>query len=173
MLDATSQDVESDLQIRLDDQSLVNDVTVTGVDGVVARATSPTSIAAYGVYRDDVVSLTDLDNELWDRANYEIAANAEPAPRVPTVTVSLINCSSTKITNLITLGLGDVVQLTTLPAQAPAASMLFYVEGYTETLGPSDWSMTFNLSPYNPIGSVWQLDSATYSVLDSTTTLAY
>jgi len=59
----------------------------------------------------------------------------------------------------------------TLPAQAPDAGDLF-IEGWTENIGIDGWPIAFNTSPA-PESGVWQLDSALYSVLGTSSRLAY
>lgn len=171
-LSAASQEIEADLAPKLDDQGLVNDMTASRVGGVSVRAVDTASIDDYGLYRDSVTLLTTSDAEVADAANWKVFLGSTPQVRVPDVSVDLLNCSSAQKTALLAREIGDRITLAGLPSQAPAASMDFFIEGYEETIGAELYRMTFNLSPAT-LSGVWQLDSATYSVLGSTTRLGY
>ena len=61
------------------------------------------------------------------------------------------------------------ITLAGLPAQASATSVDFFIEGYTETIGPASYEFTFNVSPVNDElnNDVWILQDATYGVYDA------
>jgi len=46
--------------------------------------------------------------------------------------------------------IGDRVQITNLPFWYPNATADQLVLGYTETLGPYEWTITFNCTPASP-----------------------
>jgi len=171
-LSATSQEIEADLQPKLDDQGLLNDLTAARDGGVSTRIVDSASVLDYGLYRESITLLTTSDNEVVDAANWKVQTRSTPGVRIPVVSVDLLNCSSAQKTALLAREIGDRITLSGLPSQAPAVSMDFFIEGYTEVIGAESYKMTFNLSPAT-LSGVWQLDSATYSVLDSTTRLAY
>lgn len=171
-LSATNQEIEGDLEPKLDDQGLLNDMTASRDGGVSVRAVDTASIADYGLYRESVTLLTTSDNEIADAANWKVQTRSTPAIRIAGISVDLLNCSSAQKTALLALEIGDRITLTGLPSQAPASSMDFFIEGYTETIGAESYRMTFNLSPAS-LSGVWQLDSSTYSVLGTSTRLAY
>lgn len=171
-LSAASQEIEGDLEPKLDEQGLLNDITVERTGGISTRAIDAASILDYGLYRESITLITTSDTEVQDAANWKVLTRSTPAIRISAVSVDLLNCSSAQKTALLAREIGDRITLAGLPSQAPAASMDFFIEGYTETIGAESYRMTFNLSPADQSG-VWQLDSAVYSVLDSTTRLAY
>lgn len=160
------------LEPRLDDQGLVNDMTATREGGVSARAVDPDSITDYGLYRTSVQLFTTSDNEVQDAANWKIFTASVPQVRIPVAVADLELASSAQKTALLTLEIGDRITLSGLPSQAPAASMDFFIEGYTEQITAVSHRIAFNLSPAS-LSGVWQLDSSTYSVLGSTTRLGY
>lgn len=171
-LSAASQEIESDLEPKLDDQGLLNDMTASRTGGVTARSVDTTSIDDYGLYRESITLLTTSDNEVQDAANWKVLTRSTPAVRVPSVSVDLLNCSSSQKTALLAREIGDRITLSGLPSQAPASSSDFFIEGYTEVIGAESYRMTFNLSPAE-LSGVWQLDSSVYSVLGTTTRLGY
>lgn len=171
-LSAGSQEIESDLAPKLDDQGLLNDMTATREGGISTRAVDTVSIDNYGLYRESIVLLTTSDNEVVDAANWKVLTRSTPAVRISQVSVDLLNCSSAQKTALLAREIGDRITLSGLPSSAPASSMDFFIEGYSEQIGAESYRMTFNLSPADQSG-VWQLDSSVYSVLGTTTRLGY
>lgn len=171
-LSAASQEIEADLEPKLDDQGLLNDITAEREGGISTRAVDSASVDDYGLYRDSITLLTTSDAEVQDAADWKVHTRSTPEVRIPSVSVDLLNCTSAQKTALLVREIGDRVTLSGLPSQAPSSSMDFFIEGYTETIGAESYRMTFNLSPASQSG-VWQLDSSTYSVLGTTTRLAY
>ena len=53
-----------------------------------------------------------------------------------------------------------------LPTQAPASTLTFFIEGYTETIGNSSYEFDFNVSPTTGY-DVWVLEDATYGAYDT------
>jgi hypothetical protein len=153
------------------DAYLVNDATVSRPGGITFRAINQASINDHGPARITPTLLTTSDNEVVDAANWKVNEHAVPAQRLPAMIVDLLT-NPTLIPSVLGLRLSDRITTAGLPTQAPASSLDMFVEGWAMTIGTSGWPVTFNLSPAGSSG-VWQLDSSTYSVLDSTTRLAY
>lgn len=102
-----------------------------------------------------------------------VNANADPRPRAPSVTLKARECFDAGIgDDVLALDIGSMVRLTNLPAQAPSATEDYFVEGYSETLDPLDWSIALNLSPAWPQSAVFVLDDATAGELDAGFVLA-
>lgn len=171
-LSATNQEIEDDLQPKLDDQGLLNDITAVREGGISTRSVDQASILDYGLYRESITLLTTSDSEVQDAANWKVQTRSTPSVRISGISVDLLNCSSGQKSALLALEFGDRITLTGLPPQAPASTMSFFIEGDADDIGPESWRLSFNLSPAT-LSGVWQLDSSTYSVLDSTTRLAY
>jgi len=165
-------ELQANLEARLDDQGLLNDVTASREGGVTARAVDEASIDDYGLYRESITLLTTSDNEVADAANWEVNTSSTPQVRVPVAEADLGNASSSQQTAILARELGDRITLANLPSQAPASSMDFFIEGYTELITAEQYRISFNLSPAE-LSGVWQLDSSTYSLLGTTTRLGY
>jgi hypothetical protein len=160
------------LEPRLDDQNLVNDVTASRPGGVSLRAVDLASVAEYGTYREDISLLTTSDNEVFDAANWRLYTGSTPQVSVPTAETELADATTAQKAAVLARDVSDRITLSTLPAQAPASSMDFFVEGLTETIYADSYRIVFNLSSAS-LSGVWQLDSPVYSVLGSTTRSAY
>lgn len=171
-LSVANRELMPGLEPRLDDQDLVNDVSASRTGGVAARVVDTASVAEYGTYREDISLLTTSDNEVFDAASWKVYTASTPQVRVPTCEVELSLLSSAQITTLLQREIGDRITLSGLPVQAPAPSMDFFIEGWTETVADFTYRISFNLSSAS-LSGVWQLDSPTYSVLNTSTRLAY
>jgi hypothetical protein len=171
-LSTANREIMPSLTPRLDDQDLVNDVTATRTGGVSARVVDSSSVAEYGTYREDIQLLTTSDNEVFDAASWKVYTASTPQVKVPTAEVELALLSSAQTATLLAREIGDRITLTGLPVQAPAASMDFFIEGWTETIADFTYRIVFNLSAAT-LSGVWQLDSSVYSILGTTTRSAY
>jgi hypothetical protein len=170
-LNAANAEVGGDLQFVEDDFGLVNDLTASRQGGATVRVVNQSSIDEFDSYVDTMELVTTSDNEVLDAATWRVNTYGTPSRRCPGVSVALHELPAL-ITTVIAADLGARFLVTGLPSQAPSPSVDLNVEGYTETLGDTAWTMSFNASP-GVQSDVWVLDSATYSVLDSTTRLAY
>lgn len=170
-LDGTAGEVGADLLFVEDDFGLANDVTASRPGGITARAVNQASIDEYQRYRADLQLLTSDDNEVASAAQWRVNNYGTPLQRCPQVNVDLLT-QPAKIADVAGTDLGARIQLTNLPGQAAAATVDLNIEGYTETIGLDVWDIDINASPAST-STVWALDSATYSVLDSSTRLTY
>jgi hypothetical protein len=171
-LSGAAGELRANLEPKLDDQGLVNDMTASREGGVSVRAVDDASIDDYGLYRESVTLLTTSDSEVQDAANWKVFTGSTPEVRIPVAETDLTRASASQKTALLAREIGDRITLASLPSQAPAASMDFFIEGYTETITAEQYRISFNLSPA-ALSGVWQLDSSTYSLLGTTTRLAY
>lgn len=159
------------VQPTLDDFGMVNDLTATIRNGYSVRVVDDASVANYGLYQQSVDLLTTSQYEADDFANWIVNLYGTPKVRVPSVTVDLVGQTSTALTtSLLNLELGDKITFTNLPSQAPASTMSFFVEGYTETIGYQTHKLTLNLSPTDVYDDVWILGVST---LGNNTVLGY
>lgn len=157
---------------KLDDQGLVNDISASRPNGVAVRTVDSNSINEYGVYRQDLTLLTTIDSEVFDAATWKIGIGSTPQVTVPVAEVELAAASTALKAAVLGREISDRVTLSSLPSQAPAPSMDFVIEGWTENITAGSHRVAFNLSNANLAG-VWQLDSSLYSILDTSTRLAY
>lgn len=118
---------------------------------------------------DYSVETTALDpDEPLQLVAWRINGNAQPRPRVPAPEFSVIDFIGGSVASLLALDIGSKLRLTNAPTQAPnAASADYFVEGYSESMGPGTWSISPNLSPVALEDTVLILDSATEGLLDT------
>lgn len=174
-LDMESQHVGSDYAPKLDRSTLVNDVTVENpTTGETARATDATSSDEYGIATGSATSVAWSYDPLAEKATWLINSYAEPRIRVPSLTVDVLAHQglTPSAQTLLGLTVGDLLAVTNAPTQSDTTDPEYFVEGYTESIGPESYEITFNLSPAYPTTSTFILDSATRGLLD-TNLLAY
>jgi hypothetical protein len=155
-----------------DDQKMVNSVTASRPGGATQRVISQASIDAYGEKPEDLALLKDTDNATADAANWLVSRYADPPPEVRQIPVEAYSMPVDTYRALLDADVSTVIELTDLPDQAPAATATAVVEGYSERIGLRQHHIDFHTSRADT-DAVWILDDATYSVLDSTTRLAY
>jgi hypothetical protein len=172
VLTVPAEYMATDLVPKYDGQYVVNQVTATTEDDVSATVADAASIAQRGYYSDTLALLTrDLD-DAQAAAGWRVAQNADNRIRYTQVRFDLATLPDDVISALLRLGVGDRIAITGLPPQAPSATETLFVEGITESTSEQSWTLVFDTSP-GDVWQVWVLDSPTYSVLDSTTSLAY
>ena len=86
------------------------------------------------------------DNDAADLAAWIIARSADPDPRLSEFTVDVLT-QPALAASVMALEISSMVQVTGLPASAPWTSTTVFVEGYTETVSATGWSITFTCSP--------------------------
>lgn len=164
--------LQSSLEPTLDDQFLANDVSASRLNGVTSRFVDTASVADYGTYRVDLQLITALDTEVDAAASWRLYLYSQPQVRVPVVELELNGATPAQKAIVLGAHISDRITLQGLPKQAPASSMDFFIEGWTEIITGDSHRISFYLSNAL-VATVWQLDSSAYSVLGSTTRLAY
>lgn len=153
---------------RLDDQGLLNDVTVRSVDGSSARAVDAASVAAVGRYAADVelnavgglklqaaiLSGTSglasaVADQLADQAARRLLLGTVTSLRWPTVTIDL-SVAPELIGAVLNLEPGDRVTLTGLPVQAPAGVIELQVRNIVDRMTPTRWLVELTAVPGSP-----------------------
>ncbi|MER6821664.1 LamG-like jellyroll fold domain-containing protein [Streptomyces cellulosae] len=160
----------SRVQLADDDQKLCNSVDAVRPGGATQRVTAPASILAFGEYEQSLNILKTSDNSVLDAAYWLVSRYADPGPELREVPIEAYTMSS--YLDILDADISSYFSVTDLPAQAPAASVRVTVEGYTETIKERSHVIQFHTSA-TVNDSVWVLDDPVYSVLDSTTRLAY
>ena len=159
------------VQLADDDQKLVNSIEASRPGGATQKVTAPSSILAFGVYDPGALSiLKTSDNSVLDAASWRVSRYANPGPELREVPIEAYTMSN--YLGILAADISSYFSVTSLPAQAPFSSVRVTVEGYTETIKEKSHLIQFHTSTTNN-DSVWVLDDPTYSVLDSTTRLAY
>lgn len=161
--DGTS--VDASLAYEIDDNDIVNKVTVTAANGLTFTWGDATSIAIYG--ERDQSADWDLDNagDLLAAARRVVNRRKNPIMRCPTVTVDL-SASPDDTRWCLGADLGATIALDDLPASAPAASMSFVIESVAWDIDAASghWTVTWEISP-GILGIA--LDDADRAVLDT------
>ena len=161
-----------------DDTFIYNDVRITRTGGVQQTTGDSASIQAYfrrALIRSDLLIAN--DNEAVDAAGWLLSQYKDAALRFKRVTLD----PQADDTNLWPHALGrDFHDRITVKRRPPgggtAITQECFIEGVEHRMiaGPvTSWLTSWNLSPASSTGSYWVLDSATLSLLDSTTRLIY
>ncbi|MEV3857721.1 hypothetical protein AB0J38_25775 [Streptomyces sp. NPDC050095] len=144
------------LQPVSDDQTIVNDMTVSRANGSSARyvqSTGTLSIldAPAGVGRYDQSSTVNVntDDQLPDMASWLVHLGTVDEPRYPTIPLNLARNYSLA-TDVNALTVGDRITVTNTPAWLPPDGIDVIVQGWTETISSTDWAFTFVGSPASP-----------------------
>lgn len=153
-----------------DDQKMVNIIEGSRPGGATQRVTAPASIEAYGEKPQQLTILKTSDNSVLDAVNWLVSRYADPEPELREVAIEAYTMST--YLDILDADIGSYFSVTDLPSQAPASSMRVTIEGYTETIKHNSHLIQFHTSK-SMTDSVWVLDDAVYSVLGSTTRLAY
>lgn len=156
----------------LDDFGVLNDLTVSREGGTTARAVNATSITEYGVYAEARTLITTSDAEVVDTAQWVVNNYGLPLARWPSIPVDMYAQLGALAATVLGSEVGDRFTLTGLPSTAPASSVSLNIEGYTETFGLDEYTITINASPAAQ-SQAWVLEDTTNGVLDTTTRLAY
>lgn len=172
-LSVTAEDVAPGVSFALNDQNLVNDVRGTRVGGAEIRQVDADSVAYYGTRTETMSLIVDTDVQMAAVVEWNASIRAEPEPRTDSLRIDgWAKQATVSLTSLLALDVGSRINVTGLPATAPATTLDLFTEGIADTFNTDGWQRTLNTSPVGQSGSVWQLNSTTYSVLGSTTVLA-
>lgn len=75
--------------------------------------------------------------------------------------------SSPSAQDVLAVTIGDLIAVTNAPPQNDTTSPTYFVEGYSEAIGPESYEISFNVSPTYPMLDTLVLDDATRGVLDT------
>lgn len=154
-----------------DDQKMANTIEASRPGGATQRVTAPASVLAFGTYDPGALSiLKTSDLSVLDAAYWRVSRYANPSPELREVPVEAYTMPS--YLDILDADISSYFSVTGMPSQSLASSMRVTIEGYTETLKDRSHSIQFRTSA-SFTDSVWVLDDPTYSVLGSTTRLAY
>lgn len=168
-------DVGPGLEFTTDDQFLINDATVSRYGGGTKRVVNSDSVTLYDTYDVSLSLFTNDDTFTTALAQYLVNTYGEPSARVASVEVDLYTKTTTAPTSaLLAATIGDRFTISSLPdaSSAPSTSVDLFIEGMSGNISDRAWVWRANTSPVST-SDVWQLDSGTYSALDSSTILAF
>lgn len=154
-----------------DDQKMVNSLEASRPGGATQRVTAPASILAFGVYEPSALTiLKTSDNSVLDAAYWMVSRYANPAVELREVPIEAYTMPN--YVDILDAEISSFFSVFSMPSQAPSSTSRVTVEGYTETIKEKSHLIQFHTSA-SVTDSVWVLGDPTYSVLDSTTRLAY
>lgn len=166
-------DLETDdVEFADDDQKLTNLVLASRPGGATQRVRDAESVAAYGPYQQTLDILKTTDEEVLDAAYWTVTRYADPQPEMRQLPVVASTLDTATYRALLNTDISTALTVTDLPAEAPASELTVLVEGYTERISEGIHDLDFHVSR-GDVDSVWVLDDPSYSILDSTTRLAY
>ncbi|WP_189847433.1 hypothetical protein [Streptomyces omiyaensis] len=161
-----------DVEMADDDQKQVNVVEASRPGGATQRIQSDESIARDGIYQQQLTVLKVTDAEVIDAATWQVIRYADPQPELRQLPVEASTLAVATYRALLDADISTVVTVTGMPAEAPAPTAISMVEGYVERITEAQHQLDFHTSRAD-LGSVWVLGDPTYSVLGTTTRLAY
>ncbi|MEV4173976.1 hypothetical protein [Nonomuraea sp. NPDC049709] len=161
----TADQLGPDLQFTMDDQLMINDVTVSRSGKTVTRVLDQASINTHGSYATPIDTLLYLDTEALDRAAYTVSTYGNPQPRAGQLTVDA-HSLGTVWPQMLASEIGHRISITGLPAEAAATSAELWCEGVEEVITDSTWTFRLDTSPLRDT-PVFILDHAVYGTLDN------
>ena len=162
----TGEQCAPDLNFLVDDQLLLNDVTVTTDAGVEGPTQSDAaSIQAYGAYSGRFDTLLQTTAEAKDRALYLLAQYAQPQPRAGQITVEG-HTQPSLWADLLDSEIGRRIQISGLPSNGPSDALDLWIEGIQDVITDQTWTFTFDPSPAKTTASLI-LDHPVYGRLNS------
>ena len=166
--------LESPLEPTEDDQIIVNDITVTNVDGSSARAIQESGSLSVQAPPDGVGDYdTQLqlnlysDGQLQDEAGWNLLFGTVAEPRYPAINIDLANTALTSLYYAtLDADLGDRIQVDNPPAWLPPGLIDQIIQGTTETLFTKVLTEAWAGVPCTPY-NVIIIGDATYGRLDT------
>ncbi|MFE1903805.1 hypothetical protein ACFW96_09055 [Streptomyces gardneri] len=155
-----------------DDQKQVNSVIASRPGGATQRVRDADSIALDGIAEQPLDILKTSDAEVIDAATWLVIRYADPQPEIRQVPVQAATLPIATYRALLDADISSVLTITDLPDEAIAPTSTVLVEGYTEQIKQAQHDFDFHTSRAD-LGAVWVLDDPVYSVLGTTTRLAY
>ncbi|TXS31143.1 hypothetical protein EAO71_20220 [Streptomyces sp. ms191] len=155
-----------------DTQKLINTVTASRPGGATQRVASAESREAFGPRRQELELLKTSDLQVLDAAYWLVSRYGESRSEIRQVPIDAYSMPDATYQALMNADISTVLAVASMPATAPSSTATVTVEGYTEAIGQSRHLLNFHTSR-TYTDAVWVLDDATYSVLGSTTRLAY
>ncbi|MGA4941783.1 hypothetical protein [Streptomyces cinereoruber] len=155
-----------------DDQKQVNLVKASRPGGATQRVQDPDSIALDGIAEQQLTLLKTSDSQVLDAATWLVVRYADPQPEMRQLPVQASTLSTATYRALLDADISTVFTVVDLPDEAPSPTTTVLIEGYTEEIRQNLHTLDYHTSRAD-LGAVWVLDDPTYSVLGTTTRLAY
>lgn len=160
-LDYSAHELASSPNPTDDDQSTINDITVSRLQGSSARSVLEAGILSVqappngvGRYtRSESVSIKH-DLMLSDQANWRLRLGTVDEARYPQLQLNLAHPAFSQHATLPgeakSLEVGDRIVITNLPSSQPPDDASMLVQGYVEVLGNFEHDLIVNCSPASP-----------------------
>lgn len=164
----------SNLTFSYDDQLLYNTVIAARTNGGQFTVADQSSVDRYLVHTYTASDLLyDTDAQTQDLAQWIVNRFGEPSLRVERMTILPERNAAALYPAVFDLELGDLVTVNRTPLGIGSAiSRNVLVVGTDETILPDRYEITFSIAEADT-SSYWLLGDSTYSVLDTTTRLAF
>ncbi|GAB2714388.1 carbohydrate binding domain-containing protein [Streptomyces bullii] len=166
-------DLDTDtVKLSNDDQKMINTVAASRPGGATQRIVNQTSVDTYGPKPQTLELFKTTDLKVTDAANWLVSRYGDPPSEIRQVPMDAYSLPLVTYRALLDADVSTTLELAALPAEAPSSTATVTIEGYTETIGQGRHYLDFHTSRAQT-DTVWVLDDSRYSVLDSTTRLAY
>ena len=164
VLDSNTQ-YSQGIEVLDDDQSIVNDATITRKGGIAARAVNEDSVSAIGRYQtSETVNVYD-DDRPAHVAGWVVYQGSQDPYRYPGIGMQFAR-SPELIPDWISGGIGSRLLITDVPSGLPPEPIDVIIQGYQEAISPRTWGVLANTSA----SSAWiaaTLDDDDYGRLDT------
>jgi hypothetical protein len=147
----------------LDEHSVKNDITVRRHKGSKVRVTLENGSMSVqeppggtGRHRHHLTVAAHADEQLLALANHILNLGTASDERYPTINVNLGRCGipghalAPLMSAIAGVECGDYVQLTNLASWFPSTTAKQLVIGYTETINPFNWEISWNCAAESP-----------------------
>ncbi|MER7833472.1 hypothetical protein [Streptomyces sp. NPDC095602] len=149
LLDASANEISNPFDPVRDDQAVRNDVEVKREGGSAGRYVDEESVARMG-RRDEQIQINAYSDDILARmAQWRVHVGTWPGTRYPSITTDLATAPHL-IPTWLPIRAGDRLQVTGLPPQHPAALVDVLIQGYSESLTPTGWTITATCRPAGP-----------------------
>lgn len=128
----------------------VTDVTVTRTGGGTVRRSDPVRARRYGVTGQQYQLDTAIDEDPSNLASWALAAFGQMRTRCPSIRINMLRTGITvaERKQMLRLKVGDLIELTGLPAGSPDDVPWLIIQGIKHTIGPGRRrTIEFNTSP--------------------------
>ncbi|MGW2267062.1 hypothetical protein [Streptomyces koyangensis] len=149
VLDAQANEISSPFSPVLDDQRTRNRITVSREGGSSATVEDAESIAESGIYDSSTQLNVAYDTQLEALAGWRLHLGTVRGMRYPQVGADLA-IAPRLIDGWLSVDSGTRIDVTGLPPQHPQGTVPLMVEGTTETITPTRWTVRATCSPASP-----------------------
>jgi hypothetical protein len=175
-LTLTTSFVTPDVSPETDDQAILNyfEATAEGSGNGAQVVTNAASVTSHGQYPSSASYLVQTDAEALSRAAWIVGNFAEPTTRYGTLTINLYGMSASQAATVLTaLEVDCWLRVTGAPSQNTGGTTIdVIVEGYTETVSASAWTITCNVVAQS-LFAPWIMGDSVRGVMGTTTRLYY